>query len=216
MIMKNWAFAIGVGLTLASGHLSALNVNFLNKTVLSALQEKDIEPFRIHARKTVTHNADNESASWQSPSGIKTIITPMLTYNFKNQPCRIVRLALKDERKRVESYKVDICKDPKTDRWNIAETPAGNYTPQDWDMVSKEIVYALEHSRDGSPSSWRNPVTGTGGTVVPLGNEKLASYQACRHAAISIYDKEGRASDGNYLFCKTAEKPWERVTQPEQ
>lgn len=196
-------------LLLLAAHASAAKLDFLKDSVLVDLNEADHQSFRLTANKTLETVKDKETVFWQGESGVKGKMQAQFSYESDGIPCRKVRFAFQNIKKHTEAYKFDICKTE--GRWQIATTPASSFTKADWQSFEKELVYSLNTIINGNPVSWAAPSSRVSGVIVPLTAETKNS-QTCRNVAISLFDRKGRTSDGQYRFCQQNDLSWERDT----
>ena len=210
--MRIRAFLIG-SLLLAATQANAGKLDFLQNSVLTELNEKDIQSFRLTANKTLETVKDKETVFWQGESGVKGKMQAQFSYQFDGIPCRRIRFAFQNAQKHTEAYKFDICKTEGS--WKIAATPASSFTNDDWLQFEEELIYSLSTISNGNPVSWIGTTSRVSGVIVPLTTETKGS-KTCRNVAISIIDRKGRTSDGQYRFCQQNDHSWKRVPETPQ
>ncbi|MBL4798349.1 MAG: hypothetical protein JKY50_13110 [Oleispira sp.] len=210
--MRIRAFLIG-SLLLAATQANAGRLDFLQESVLTELNEKDIQSFRLTANKTLETVKDKETVFWQGESGVKGKMQAQFSYQFDGTPCRRVRFAFQNTKKHTEAYKFDICKTEGS--WKIAATPASSFTNDDWLQLEEELIYSLNTISNGNPVSWIGTTSRVSGVIVPLTTETKGS-KTCRNVAISLIDRKGRTSDGQYRFCQQNDHSWKRVPETPQ
>jgi surface antigen len=200
-------------LFLLAAHTSAAKLNFLKDSVLTELNEADHKSFRVAANKTLETVKDKETVFWQGETGVKGKMQAQFSYESDGIPCRRVRFAFQNIKKHTEAYKFDICKTEGS--WKIAATPASSFSKSDWQSFENELEFSLNTIGNGNPGSWVAPSSRVSGVIVPLTTETEAS-KTCRNVAISLSDRKGRTSDGQYRFCQQNNHSWERDTTAQQ
>ena len=207
--MRNKTF-FAISLLLLATHASAGKLDFLKDSVLTELNEADIKSFHQTASHTLENISDKQTVFWQGDSGIKGKMQAQFSYESDGIPCRRVRFAFQDTNKLTETYKFDICKHD--DNWSIAATPASSFSNEDWQRFTEELQYSLNTVSNGHPVSWVSLSTGVSGVIVPLTTETKGS-KSCRNTAISLIDRKGRTTDGQYRFCQQDDHSWIRVNK---
>lgn len=186
--------------------------DFITDSILTNLSQQDIQSFRQIAYKTLETVDDKKVILWQGESGVKGKLLAQFSYQSAGLPCRRVRFAFQDTEKLTEAYKFDICKSDTG--WEIIATPASSFTNDDWQRFGEELDYSLNNVKNGSPVSWVSEKSGISGVFVPLSTE-TKDHKTCRNIAISLIDRAGRTSDGNYRFCQQADHSWARIISPQ-
>ena len=207
--MQNKAF-FAISLLLLATHASAGKLDFLKDSVLTELNEADIKSFHQTAYNTLENVSDKQTVFWQGETGVKGKMQAQFSYKSDGIPCRRIRFAFQDTKKLTEAYKFDICKND--DTWSIAATPASSFSKDDWLRFTEELQYSLNTVSNGNPVSWVALSTGVSGVIVPLTTETKGS-KSCRNVAISLFDRKGRTTDGQYRFCQQDDHSWIRVTK---
>lgn len=202
---------IVTGLLLTTLQVHAGRYDFITNSILTDLSEQDIESFHQTAYKTLETVDDKKVILWQGKSGIKGKLLAQFSYESDSLPCRRVRFAFQDTEKLTEAYKFDICKSEAG--WEIVATPASSFTKADRQRFDEELTYSLNNVKNGSPVSWVTEKSGISGVFVPISTE-TKDQKTCRNMAISLIDKQGRTSDGNYRFCQQADHSWTRIVSP--
>jgi len=91
--------------------------------------------------------------------------------------------------------------------WNwLAQSPVSYFTPEDKQIMRKTAVDALEKGKDGNEITWKNPVTGHSGSVMPISKIKRDDL-ACRNTRFTN-NAEGLTSIQIHLLCKQADGTW--------
>lgn len=193
------------------GQAYAGKYDFITDSILTNLSEQDIESFHETVYKTLETVDDKKVILWQGKSGVKGKLLAQFSYQSAGLPCRRVRFAFQDINKLTEAYKFDICKSDTG--WEIIATPSSSFTNDDWKRFGEELDYSLNNVKNGSPVSWVSEKSGISGVFVPLSTE-TKGQKTCRNIAISLIDKKGRTSDGNYRFCRQTDNSWTRIISP--
>jgi surface antigen len=78
-----------------------------------------------------------------------------------------------------------------------------------WDRqaMKETAYYSLTEAPAGETASWRNPDTGSNGTITPLRSYVDAEGRICRDYAATIY-VEGENFDGQETACRNAVGAW--------
>ena len=83
------------------------------------------------------------------------------------------------------------------------------FTQGDLQLLFTNQLYALNRYHDGDKLTWRNPLTGHSGYLIPL-STKIENGVLCRKMLIvnQTQDREGR---GTFKFCRK-DKIWHMYT----
>lgn len=205
-MLRFWLLMIVLA-SATESHASAML--FLRDSVLADFTQAEIASFKSFVGRELDTLADGKIAQWQSGSSKRSgKLKPKLTYTLDQIHCRRTLFQLTGESKKSEQYQFEVCK---TDgQWRIVDTPAGNFSEQDWESMKTMGTRALEYQGRGQPFSWHNPKSGNSGTFVPMEMEN-AGGAVCRDLAISIADSKGRSANGLYRFCRNTAGEWHRV-----
>ena len=205
-MLRFWLLVLALASAMES-HASAML--FLRDSVLADFNQAEIDSFKSFISRELDTLADGKIAQWQSESSKRTgKLKPKLTYTLDKTSCRRTLFQVTGESKKSEQYQFEVCKTK--GQWRILDTPAGNFSEKDWDILRAMGVKALEYEGRGQPFSWNNPKSGNSGTFVPMERENV-SGAACRDLAISIADTKGRIASGLYRFCQKPDGEWQRV-----
>ncbi|MEH6650942.1 MAG: hypothetical protein V7707_13020 [Motiliproteus sp.] len=191
--------------------VSASNLLFLSNSVLSELTKEDAQSFRSAIQQALDSVEDRDSVTWRSESSsIKASIRPLTTYQLgaEQQTCRRARFVLAHSDRPVERYQFDFCH--ADEGWNIAHTPASSFNKDDWILLEQTLQHTLNDNENGEASSWTNHRSKSSGVLVPISNE-MRQGQPCRQTAVTIFNKQGQASNGSYLFCRDETGDWNRL-----
>lgn len=80
----------------------------------------------------------------------------------------------------------------------------------DKEKAERTYQSALENSRKGTTSTWRNPDSGHYGTITPVKTYKNRTGQYCREFQQTIY-VGGRRQDGYGTACRQPDGSWQIV-----
>lgn len=179
---------------------AAANFNFLKDSVLARFSEQDAEEFIAFVAKNLNNTDDKQVAVWQSShSKLQGKLKVDFSYYSNDMPCRRALFLITDQQRPTERFQFEVCKSKSG--WQIQETAARNLTESDWQMQRATGDRALAYPGEGQPFSWRNPKTKNSGVITPLELETVDG-QTCRLVAITIFDRKGHSSNGNYLMCQ--------------
>lgn len=190
---------------------SASNLLFLSNSVLSELTSEDAKSFGSAIQQALDTVEDRNNATWLSESSkIKASIRPLTTYQQGSEQniCRKTRFVLARDGSTVERYQFDFCHSK--EGWNITYTPASSFSKDDWKILKQTLQHSLNDNENGEASSWTNHRSKSSGVLVPLSNE-MRQGKPCRQTAITIFNKQGQASNGSYLFCRDGAGDWSRL-----
>lgn len=190
---------------------SASNLLFLSNSVLSELTSEDAKSLGSSIQQTLDTVEDRSNATWLSEySKIKASIRPLTTYQqgAEQQTCRKTRFVLARDGRPVERYQFDFCHSD--EGWNIAYTPASSFSKDDWKLLEQALQQTLNDNENGEARSWTNHRSKSSGVLVPISNE-MRQGKPCRQTAITIFNKQGQASNGSYLFCRDGAGDWSRL-----
>lgn len=80
----------------------------------------------------------------------------------------------------------------------------------DRNMMERTSLAALEHTRTGSTSTWRNPDTGHSGTVTPTRTYQQSSGTYCRDLTQTV-DIDGQTQTATGMACRQPDGSWRIV-----
>jgi surface antigen len=90
-------------------------------------------------------------------------------------------------------------------RW-LDNTPASEFTRQDWKLLEQTVGKALNESDPGDKLTWENPETGHSGSVSHIGPVERNGRTCIR---LGIYNKTKRLSGGSVAsFCPQEDGGW--------
>lgn len=90
-------------------------------------------------------------------------------------------------------------------RW-LDNTPAGEFTDQDWKLLEQTVTQALTQSKQGARLTWENPETGHSGSVSNIGPVDRDGRTCIR---LGIYNKTEKLSGSSVAsFCPQADGGW--------
>ncbi len=199
----------GVLLTFGSLTAHAVNVRFMDNSLLTKLGKEEVAQLRQEIATVLDKSPDLEIIDWLSPaSGIKVQIKPKLSFKEGTTDCRRTLFRLSKGDGKPEFYRFDICRDAEK-KWRVKHSLASDLTAKDLDLLEGTLKEVLDSEDDNRlPASWFNPETKNAGVVVPTLYIQQGSTP-CREVAISISNASGGTMDGSYTFCKKAGN-WER------
>ena len=182
----------------------AAGLRFLNNTVLADLTSEEVTSFKTTIRKALDKAPDAKVIKWQSPTAKKAgKILPKFSYQTNGVQCRRTLFQLSEEVEgRKENYRFDICQN--ATGWEVVAAPS-KLSKDNLRLAVAFLNKALDHQEVGQPASWVAADAENSAVVVPLSETE----NNCRSAAISLGDKAGRRSDGQYRFCKNAQGDWD-------
>ena len=159
-------------------------------------------------QQALDQDVDMAIRQWQAESGkLSARIQPLVSYQQDGTDCRQARVRLDHSDRRGERFQFDFCRN--NNGWDISYTPASSFNNDDWSILQQTVQRTLNDNQAGQPSSWTNHKTKHSGVVVASDNE-MNGGKRCRQTAISIFDHNGRASNGSYLFCLQQDGSWQR------
>lgn len=82
----------------------------------------------------------------------------------------------------------------------LAQSPVANLTKQDWQIINYASIRALNFTRDGMATAWRNPQTGAFGYFIPSRTVKVNGV-LCRDLTIYM-NTHGYSDKSTYTFCR--------------
>lgn len=209
-VSKYTALAVyGVLLMLGSLSAQAVNVRFLDNSLLAKLGKEEVALLKTEIATVLDKSPDMEIIDWLSPnSGIKVQIKPKLSFKEGTTDCRRTLFRLSKGEGKPEFYRFDICRDADK-KWRVKHSLASDLTAKDLDLLEGTLKEVLDSGDDNRlPASWFNPETKNAGVVVPTVYIQQGSTP-CREVAISISNATGGTMDGSYTFCKKNGN-WER------
>lgn len=90
-------------------------------------------------------------------------------------------------------------------RW-LDNTPASEFTDQDWKLLEQTVTQALTQSKQGDRLTWENPETGHSGSVSNIGPVDRDGRTCIR---LGIYNKTEKLSGSSVAsFCPQADGGW--------
>lgn len=82
----------------------------------------------------------------------------------------------------------------------LAQSPVANLTKQDWQIINYASIRALNFSKDGTATAWRNRQTGAFGYFIPSHTVKVNGV-LCRDLTIYM-NTHGYSDRSTYTFCR--------------
>ncbi len=190
-------------LTCLTFNVQAINLEFLNQSVLTEFTEEETNKFIQFVGEQLTALKDHETASWRSGSNqIQGKIKVMFSYAAGDKACRRLRILLKGETGKVEPFQHDVCFIDK--KWEIQDTHINDYSDSDKARLKKNLNTTLSKPLKTGPFTWYNPQTGNTGSSIVISE----GDGGCRQVALSTHTKSGKSLSGTYEFCKTPEGIW--------
>lgn len=193
-----------IGLMCVALQAQAINLRFLQNSILTDFSKDEIMDFRQFLRKSLDTIEDKKVVEWKaSSSSLSGKYKAISSYYVNGILCKRSRFLVANEDKR-EVYQFEICKDDND--WKIQDTPVKSLTKDDIEKIRMTAKIALNHEGEAIPFSWYNPDNGNAGVLVPL----LFTDANCRNLAITVLNKQGEAANATYLFCRSEKGEWER------
>lgn len=94
-------------------------------------------------------------------------------------------------------------------RW-LDSAPVRHFTERDWQLLGDTAELALTVGRDGQRFEWRNPDSGSEGSLEPSAAGPAYDDRECRRLKIENRAR-GDAGSSVYTFCKQADGSWKIV-----
>lgn len=199
-------FFTSLALLGASADALAVNVRFLNESVLAKFSKEEAKDFRQAIGVALDTLKDQQTILWESQtSSLKGKFKPIFTYTAEGITCRRSLFLIGTDNNK-QNFHFEICK--ADGKWAIQDTPVLHFNNGDWQRLEASATQALLHSQVGQPLSWFNPDSKNYGVNVVTAIYRL-NGQDCRDLAISIMSHRGKSSSGNYSFCHS-EQGWTR------
>ena len=84
-------------------------------------------------------------------------------------------------------------------------SPVASFSSEDFEMLQTTADKALQDNEDGQISEWKNPETGSSGSITPL-NTSTIDGMHCRKTKIVNHSKH-QSGHSTFTFCKV-DKQW--------
>ncbi len=81
---------------------------------------------------------------------------------------------------------------------------------EDRSLVERTVNQALETKISGTPVEWRNPDSGSRGTVTPVRTYRSESGKWCREYTLTIIADDGSAKSRRAIACREADGKWKK------
>lgn len=190
----------------------AVNLRFLDQSLMAQLKAEDITALRQQIGATLDKSPDQRIIKWASTNtGIQVQIKPKLTFSEGASECRRTLFKLSKADHNPEYYSFDICKDA-NDGWKVRDSLISQLTKEDWSLLEGTLNEVLESDKDNKvPASWFNGLSRNSGVIVPVAS-LTHNGTPCREVTISVINSNGGTMDGHYTFCKKGSE-WERLSQ---
>lgn len=92
----------------------------------------------------------------------------------------------------------------------LKNTPAQQFTDEDWKMFEDTLNGALNEAADGASKTWENPNTKASGEIKILKTVKKGDMD-CRELKITNQSKDRKRTTGQ-IFCKQPDASWKVFT----
>lgn len=84
------------------------------------------------------------------------------------------------------------------------------FTDEDRDLMMANIMYALDHIKDGRKSAWKNPHSGAWGYAIPSRSATVKG-KICRNITTFNFAK-GVTGESIYRLCKCGKQRWQIIS----
>jgi surface antigen len=84
---------------------------------------------------------------------------------------------------------------------------ASTMSPSDWTFAQAAVRAALDSTPGRPPAPWRNPATGTKGTISPVASAFAVDGALCQ-AFTAVVTTDGKTSFYQGRACRSGSKPW--------
>jgi surface antigen len=95
----------------------------------------------------------------------------------------------------------------------LNDSAVAEFTEADWDIFQTTALKALDEGAEGDPRHWRNPDTGTHGSVVVVDTFQYDG-RLCRKIAFRTETGSGTRGQSAYSLCQR-DGSWAFVTESE-
>lgn len=85
------------------------------------------------------------------------------------------------------------------------------FTDDDMELMISTMRISLNNSDDGVTLDWKNPATGSSGSVTPVATA-IKNDMICRKTKF-INNAEGREGNSTFVFCKYPDNKWKIYTK---
>jgi|GEM_PF-1616135 len=193
----------------------AANFRFLKDSVLTRFSKVEAAEFRTFIGDALDSAQDKQILQWQSK---QSKLTGKLKIDFSylsgKTPCRRSLFIISDIEGKAENFQFDICKSGNT--WKVDDTVARHLADSDLTLLRQAGEQALSHKATGEPFSWHNTRSRNSGVVIAVAEDySHKPHSECRQLALTIFDKNGRSSNGVYWMCRKAGGEWLRQVRDE-
>ncbi|MCP8900922.1 hypothetical protein [Gilvimarinus xylanilyticus] len=204
--MRYPAYALLTAALLASGPSHSANLQFMGRSVASEMSAEEVADFKTSIAEALNEAPDLRTIAWQSDnSSRRGRVKIKYSYENNGRECRKAILDLRNDQNRRDFFHFDACRTSEG-RWQVSETAAADFTPQEWNMLKSVFVDAIENNQDGEPAQWQRQEHSA--TLTPLSTSQ-SETKTCRLMKIELASGPESKAEGVYNFCKE-DYTWQR------
>ena len=94
----------------------------------------------------------------------------------------------------------------------LAEGPGEQFNEEDVRLLRDAFKRTVEAPNPPQQTQWRNAATGSGGTMLVIGQAAVKDFDECRRVRIALYSKKRQGKPFVWTTCKDPAGSWRLVS----
>jgi surface antigen len=94
----------------------------------------------------------------------------------------------------------------------LSEGPGEHFNDEDVRLLRDAFRKTVEAPGPAQQTEWRNPETGSGGTMLVVGERAEKGFDACRRVRVALYSKKRQGKPFVWTACKDQAGAWRLVS----